>query len=195
MVRLGDGSARVYLTCTPRALFVRIVLVSSSKGFDNITSGGPNNSLIKSIFLSTYSPAIVNPQFVSNRQSYRLSFVFRTGGASSYWRPAGGVASRARQNVDSAWSPSRSLVGDTDTWSRESGQGTHAGRGRRGGRPSPAGNTRVFSLTLAAPVFRDIAENPTNREKTIYNSTTDTPNIHISPLTTDGGNSSQTPST
>ena len=42
----------------------------------------------------------------------------------------------------------------------------------------PAGNTRVFSLTLAAPVFRDIAENPTNREKTIYNSTTDTPNIY-----------------
>ena len=43
--------------------------------------------------------------------------------------------------------PSCSLVGDIDTWSRESGQGTHVSRGRRGGRPSPAGNIRVFSLT------------------------------------------------
>ena len=53
--------------------------------------------------------------------------------------------------------PSCSLVGDMDTWSRESGQGTHGGRGRRGGRPSPAGNTRVFSLT--ALVLRILMKN------------------------------------
>ena len=111
------------------------------------------------------------------------------------------LASRRRSRVASVVKrrlthgpPSCSLVGDIDTWSRESGQGTHAGRGRRGGRPSPAGNTRVFSLTLAAPVFRDIAENPTNREKTIYNSTTETRRIHV-PRTNDGGDSSPTSST
>ena len=66
------------------------------------------------------------------------------------------LASRRRSRVASVVKrrlphgpPSCSLVGDIDTWSRESGQGTHAGRGRRGGRPSPAGNARVFSLTPA----------------------------------------------
>ena len=124
-----------------------------------------------------------------------VMYRFRTGRASSCWRPAGGVASRASSKRRLTHGPpSCSLVGDTDTWSRESGQGTHAGRGRRNGRPSPAGNTRVFSLTLAAPVFRDIAENPTSREKTIYNSTTATRRIHV-PRTNDGGDSSPTSST
>ena len=60
--------------------------------------------------------------------------------------------------------------------------------------PSPAGNIRVFSLTLAAPVFRDIAENPTSREKTIHTSATETRRIHV-PRTSHGGDSSPTSST
>ena len=171
------------------------LFVCLKSSYNSTVSGGPNSSLIK-VYILEYI-------FTSNRQStVRIqSSIVSAFVRVSHRRSLVVLASRRRSRVASASErrlthgpPSCSLVGDIDTWSRESGQGTHGGRGRRGGRPSPAGNRRVFSLTLAAPVFRDIAENPTNREKTIYNSTTETRRIHV-PRTNDGGDSSPTSST
>ena len=165
------------------------LFVCLKSSYNSTVSGGPNSSLIK-VYILEYI-------FTSNRQStVRIqSSIVSAFVRVSHRRSLVVLASRRRSRVASASKrrlphgpPSSSLVGDTDTWSRESGQGTHAGRGRRGGRPSPAGNTRVFSLTF----FRDIAENPTNREKTIY-SARETRRIHV-PRTNDGGDSSPTSS-
>ena len=123
------------------------VCLESSYNFT--VSGGPNSSLIK-VYILEYI-------FTSSRQStvrIQSSIVFRI---VSHRRSPVVLASRRRSRVACVVKrrlthgpPSCSLVGDIDTWSRESGQGTHGGRGRRGGRPSPAGNIRVFSLTTTA---------------------------------------------
>ena len=169
------------------------VCLRSSYNFT--VSGGPNSSLIK-VYILEYI-------FTSNRQStVRIqSSIVSAFVRVSHRRSLVVLASRRRSRVASAskrrltaWSPvllprgrHRHVVAGIRT-------GDTCYSGRRGGRPSPAGNARVFSLTLAAPVFRDIAENPTSGEKTIYHSATDTRRIHV-PRTNDGGDSSLTSST
>ena len=67
------------------------------------------------------------------------------------------LASRRRSRVASASKrrltrgpPSSSLVGDTDTWSRESGQGTHVKvDSHLSGRPGPYGHSGPDSGQLA----------------------------------------------
>ena len=125
--------------------------VRTSKELVYITiSGGPNNSLIKVnileyIFTSSRQSTVrIQSSIVSDfvRVSHRRSLVVLAS------RRRSRVASASRRRLTHG-PLSSSLVGDIDTSSRESGQGTYVSRGRRGGRPSPAGNTRVFSLTVS----------------------------------------------
>ena len=133
------------------------LFVCLKSSYNSTVSGGPNSSLIK-VYILEYI-------FTSNRQStVRIqSSIVSAFVRVSHRRSLVVLASRRRSRVASASErrlthgpPSCSLVGDIDTWSRESGQGTHGGRGRRGGRPSPAGNRRVFSLTGRQAKFKSI---------------------------------------